>query len=78
MDSTDVPLSWQETDNIYNTCFIRHCPNQSEHHATLLNIILNTQTNYAKVAMEETVVEQHSETIHLQNAARFSILLHCL
>jgi hypothetical protein len=24
-----------------NTCFMRHCPNQSEHHATLPKNILN-------------------------------------
>jgi hypothetical protein len=41
MDSTEVPPSWPETILSTNTCFIRHYPNQSEHHATLLKIILN-------------------------------------
>jgi hypothetical protein len=41
MDSTEVPPAGQRQITSTNTCFIRHCPNQSEHHATLPNIILN-------------------------------------
>jgi hypothetical protein len=40
MDSTEVPPAGQRQIMSTNTCFIRHCPNQSEHHATLPNIIL--------------------------------------
>jgi hypothetical protein len=35
------PPAGQRQITSTNTCFIRHCPNQSEHHATLPNIILN-------------------------------------
>jgi hypothetical protein len=41
MDSTEVPPADQRQITSTNTCFIHHCPNQSEHHATLPNIILN-------------------------------------
>jgi hypothetical protein len=40
MDSIEVPPAGQRQMST-NTCFICHCPNQSEHHATLPNIIIN-------------------------------------
>jgi hypothetical protein len=40
MDSTEVPPSWLETDNIYKYLFYTSLP-KSEHHATLPNVILN-------------------------------------
>jgi hypothetical protein len=41
MDSTEVPPAGRRQITSTNTSFIRHCPNQSEHHSTLPNIIPN-------------------------------------
>jgi hypothetical protein len=35
-----------------NTCFIHHCPNQSEHHATLPKIIINYPSIFKRGVLE--------------------------
>jgi hypothetical protein len=39
-----------------NTCFICHCPNQSEHHATLPNIILNYPSVFKRGVAETRIL----------------------
>jgi hypothetical protein len=50
-----LPAGQRQITSI-NTCFIRHCPNQSEHHATLPKIILKYPSLFKTTSAEARIL----------------------